>query len=239
MKEDQEIFNMKNKASEKRHEDNLIEVQKKKEELEKETEEREFNKYITYYFLKKGQSQALSKLKKKQNNKLQEKAERLDELERKNDERREGLVNKMKTMDKRREAFKKKKEKKVIEDKIQREEKMNNIKKNQEEMDIKNEEKMYKLLDKQTEHMYKSLNMNQTNIALRTITQEENSITNQIALKESEYIFKKKLNDLKSQSIIRKSPEDKLKLYRQLKRQEAEDAKRKKEEELFNKGLIK
>ena len=55
---------MKNKASEKRHEDNLIEVQKKKEELEKETEEREFNKYITYYFLKKGQSQALSKLKK-------------------------------------------------------------------------------------------------------------------------------------------------------------------------------
>ena len=58
-------------------------------------------------------------------------------------------------------------------------------------------------------------------------------------MKESESIFKKKLNDLKSQSIIRKSPEDKLKLYRQLKRQEAEDAKRKKEEELFNKGLIK
>jgi len=239
MKEDQEIFNMRNKASEKRHEDNLVEVQKKKEELEKETEEREFNKYITYYFLKKGQSQALSKLKKKQDNKLQEKAERLDEIERKNDERREGLVNKMKTMDKRREAFKKKKQQKVIEDKIQREEKMNNIKKTLEEMDIKNEEKMYKLLDKQTEHMYKSLNMNQTNMTLRTITQEENSITNQILLKESESIFKKKLNDLKSQSIQRKSPEDKLKLYRQLKRQEAEDAKRKKEEEMFNKGLIK
>ena len=239
MKEDQEIFNMRNKASEKRHEDNLVEVQKKKEELEKETEEREFNKYITYYFLKKGQSQALSKLKKKQDNKLQEKAERLDEIERKNDERREGLVNKMKTMDKRREAFKKKKLQKVIEDKIQREEKMNNIKKTLEEMDIKNEEKMYKLLDKQTEHMYKSLNMNQTNMTLRTITQEENSITNQILLKESESIFKKKLNDLKSQSIQRKSPEDKLKLYRQLKRQEAEDAKRKKEEEMFNKGLIK
>ena len=239
MKEDQEIFNMRNKASEKRHEDNLVEVQKKKEELEKETEEREFNKYITYYFLKKGQSQALSKLKKKQDNKLQEKAERLDEIERKNDERREGLVNKMKTMDKRREAFKKKKLQKVIEDKIQREEKMNNIKKTLEEMDIKNEEKMYKLLDKQTEHMYKSLNMNQTNMTLRTITQEENSITNQILLKESESIFKKKLNDLKSQSIQRKSPEDKLKLYRQLKRQEAVDAKRKKEEEMFNKGLIK
>ena len=239
MKEDQEIFNLRNKASEKRHEDNLVEVQKKKEELEKETEEREFNKYITYYFLKKGQSQALSKLKKKQDNKLQEKAERLDEIERKNDERREGLVNKMKTMDKRREAFKKKKQQKVIEDKIQREEKMNNIKKTLEEMDIKNEEKMYKLLDKQTEHMYKSLNMNQTNMTLRTITQEENSITNQILLKESESIFKKKLNDLKSQSIQRKSPEDKLKLYRQLKRQEAEDAKRKKEEEMFNKGLIK
>ena len=239
MKEDQEIFNMKNKASEKRHEDNLTEVKKKLEELEKETEEREFNKYITYYFLKKGQSQALSKLKKKQNNKLQEKAERLDELERKNDERREGLVNKMKTMDKRREAFKRKKEQKIIKDKIQREEKMNEIKKNQKEMDLKNEEKMYQLLDRQTDHMYRSINMNQENMALRTITQEENSISNQMLLRESEGIFKKKLNDLKSQSIIKKSQEDKIKLYKQLKRKEAEDAKRKKEEELFNKGLIK
>ena len=239
MKEEQEVFNMKNKASEKRHEYNLVEVKKKMEELEKKTEEREFNKYITYYFLKKGQNQALSKLKKKQDNKLQEKAERLDELERKNDERREGLVNKMKTMDKRREAFKRKKEQKIIKDKIQREEKMSEIKKTLEEMDLKKEEKMYKLLDKQTEHMYRSLNMNQENIALRTITQEENSITNQMLLRESEGIFKKKLNDLKSQSISKKSAEERIRLYKQLKRKEAEDAKRKKEEELFNKGLIK
>jgi len=239
MKEDQEIFNMKNKKAEKRHEDNLVEVQKKKEELEKETEEREFNKYITYYFLKKGQSQSLSKLKKKQDNKLQEKAERLEEIERKNDERREGLVNKMKTMDKRREAFKKKKQQKINEDKIQREEKMNTIQQKLKELDLINEDKMYKLLDRQTDHMYKSINMNQTNMTLRTITQEENSITNQIHLRESEAIFKKKLNDLKSQSIARKSPKDKIKLYKEIKRKEAEEAKRKKEEELFNKGLIK
>ena len=98
---------------------------------------------------------------------------------------------------------------------------------------------MYKILDRQTEYMYRSLNMNQENLALRTITQEENSISNQMLLRESEGIFKKKLNDLKSQSISKKSPEDKIKLYKQLKRKEAEDAKRKKEEELFNKGLIK
>ena len=51
----QDAFTEKNKQSEKRHEDNVLEVKKMNEQLEKETEEREFQKYITYYFLKKGQ----------------------------------------------------------------------------------------------------------------------------------------------------------------------------------------
>lgn len=230
---------MKNKIAEKRHEDNLIEVQKRNEELEKATEEREFNKYITYYFLKKGQSQSLSQKKKKQNNKLQEKAERLEEIERLNDERRDKLVKKMKTMDKRREAFWKNKELKLNDDKIRREENMNRIKKNLKEIDSQKEIDNYQLLDRQTELMYRSISMNKPNMTLRTITQEDNSITNQILLKNSESIFLKKLNDLKSSSITKKSHEDKIKLFKEIKRKEAEDAKRKKEEELFNKGLIK
>ena len=55
----------KNKDSEKRHEKNVIEVKKENKKLAKETEEKEFQKYIRYYFLKKGQSQDLSKKKKR------------------------------------------------------------------------------------------------------------------------------------------------------------------------------
>ena len=47
-----------------RHEKNVIEVKKENEILAKQTEEKEFQKYITYYFLKKGQSQQWSKKKK-------------------------------------------------------------------------------------------------------------------------------------------------------------------------------
>ena len=60
----------------------------------------EFKKYITYYFLKKGQNQKLSKHKKEQHTKLQEKAEKLEEIDRKNEERRKELFKKMQKMDK-------------------------------------------------------------------------------------------------------------------------------------------
>jgi hypothetical protein len=47
-----------------RHEKNIIEVNKENDKLEEETREKEFQKYVTYYFLKKGQKQELSKKKK-------------------------------------------------------------------------------------------------------------------------------------------------------------------------------
>jgi hypothetical protein len=64
--------------------------------LAKEAEDKEFKKYITYYFLKKGQHQEFNRKKKEQHNKLMEKAEKLEELDKKNEERRRQIFNKMK-----------------------------------------------------------------------------------------------------------------------------------------------
>ena len=47
--------------------------------------------------------------------------------------------------------------------------------------------------------------------------------------------FMRKLNMLKSQSISKQSIEKRIKIFRELKRQEAERKKREKEDELFNK----
>ena len=235
----QDAFTEKNKQSEKRHEDNVLEVKKMNEQLEKETEEREFQKYITYYFLKKGQSQSLSKKKKEQSNKLQEKADKLDELERQNDEKRNQLAKRMKKMDNKREEFRKKKEGKIIEDRMKREEYIKKMKENLNDLEQYQRTKRDRVLNRQSNLMHKSLNMNLTSMTIKNMYLDDNSISNQILLKQNEALFNKKLNELKSQSITKKSPEDKVKMYKDLKRREAEEAKRKKEEEMFNKGLIK
>ena len=73
----QDNFAKKNKDSELRHDQNVIEVTKENEKLAKESEEKEFQKYIAFYFLKKGQRISLSRKKKEAQTKLQEKAEKL------------------------------------------------------------------------------------------------------------------------------------------------------------------
>ena len=156
-------FAKKNKDSVIRHEKNAISVRKLNKKLEKETEEREFQKYITYYFLKKGQNQSLSKKKKESNNKLQEKAEKLEEIEKQNEEKRKELVKKMKKMDNLREQYKKKKEEKIIEEKIRREEKTKNVKERLDEMDKFEIERRRSVLDYQSESMMRSMNMNVVN----------------------------------------------------------------------------
>ena len=215
-------FAKKNKDSVIRHEKNAISVRKLNKKLEKETEEREFQKYITYYFLKKGQNQSLSKKKKESNNKLQEKAEKLEEIEKQNEEKRKELVKKMKKMDNLREQYKKKKEVKIIEEKIRREEKTKNVKERLDEMDKFEIERRRSVLDYQSESMMRSMNMNATNNSLKKINSGLDSISNQMALQNSVTLFNKKLNELKSKSVNKKSDEEKVKIYKELKRQEAE-----------------
>ena len=230
----QDNFIKKNKASEKRHERNIIKVKNDNEKLEKETQEREFKKYITYYFLKKSQSQSLSKKKKDSNNKLQEKAEKLEELEKKNEENRKNLIYKMQRMDKKRADYKKIKEEKLIEDKIRRDEKKRNIKNRLDEMDKEEGERRRDILDYQAELLIRG--MNKTNTSMKKYRSGYNSITNQIALQSYMGAFNKKLNILKSQSVFKMPIEEKVKIYKDIKRKEAERIKREKEDELYNKS---
>ena len=229
-------FEKKNKDFEKRHEKNVKEVKKENKRLEKETQEKEFQKYITYYFLKKGQSQNLSKKKKEQNNKLQEKADKLEEIEKQNEEKRKNLFRKMQKMDKKREEYIKMKEERILEDKMRRDEKTQNLKKKLNEMDKEESERRQDVLDYQAELLFRSMNMNKTNINKRRNRSEQNSITNQMALQNHVTAFNKKLNYLKSQSVSKKPIEEKIKLYKEIKRKEAERMKRETEEALLYKG---
>ena len=231
----QEMFSKKNKGYEKRHEKNVIEVNKENIKLANESKEKEFRKYITYYFLKKSQKQLLSKKKKIRGNKLKEKEEKLEELDRQNEERRKEIVRKMQSMEKKRDNFMKLKAEKILEDKIKRDAKRRKVYLRLNELEQEEFEKRKEVLAYQTEVMNRSMKMSHLN-NLKRICQGEATINNQIAIQNNLTAFNRKLNILKSESVTKKTPEEKLKIYKELKRQEAERRKKEKEDELYNKG---
>ena len=81
--------------TEKRHENNVIKLNIEREKLAKETEEKEFKKYISFYFLRRAQENALKQKKKEKRTKMKEKNDRMEELERLNKERENNLIKKM------------------------------------------------------------------------------------------------------------------------------------------------
>ena len=218
-----------------RHEKNIIEVNKENEKLEEETKEKEFQKYITYYFLKKSQKQKLNKMKKESNNKLKEKLEKLEELDRLNEEKLKDITKKLQRMDKKRKENLKLREEKILEDKMRRESKKKDVKIKLSELEIEEGEKRRDILDYQTEMMNRSLKMNDPMKNKRRFNTGENSIVNQMAIQKYMSNFMKKLNMLKSQSITKQSTEKRIKIFKDLKRQEAERKKREKEDELLYK----
>ena len=73
------------------------------EKLQKETEEKEFKKYIAFYWLRKAQEKALRQKTKEKTHKLKEKTERIEELEKENEKKGKELIAKIR----KREAIKK------------------------------------------------------------------------------------------------------------------------------------
>ena len=184
--------------------------------------------------MKKSQNQKLSKKKKEQNSKLQEKVDKLEEIERGNEERRKELLRKMNKMDRKREEYKRLKEERLIEEKERREEKTRNLRDRLNQMDKEEGERRKDVLDYQTDSVIRS--MNKTNLVMKKNNSGYNSIANQIALSQNMTLFNKKLNALKSQSVNKKPLEQKIKIYKEVKRKEAEQLKREKEEDLYNKS---
>lgn len=53
-----------------------------------------------------------------------------------------------------------------------------------------------------------------------------------MTLEKNLYIFQKKMNEIKSASILKKSPEEKVEMYKEKKRKEAEKKKKELEDKL-------
>ena len=144
----------------------------------------------------------------------------------------------MQKLDKKREIFVKNRGEKIMEDQMRREAKTKNVHIKLSELEEGEFQKRRDILDYQMELMNRSMKMSKA-MDNRKRFHTESTINNQMAIQNNMMKFMKKLNTLKSQSVRKHSIEKRIKIFKELKRQEAERKKREKEDELFNKGLLK
>ncbi len=221
----------KNLETEKRHENNVIKLNIENEKLAKETEEKEFKKYIAFYWLRKAQEKALRQKTKEKNTKLKEKTERIEELEKENEKKSKELLAKIRKREALKQKFEKEKEERLKEEMRQREEKMRRCNTQKIELMKEQNERRLDILDYQYELIIRGKKRDNMN-ELKRINASERTVINQMTLEKNLSDFYKRMSHLKEQSIYKKTPEQRYKIYRDLKRAEAERKKKELEDKL-------
>ena len=201
------------------------------EKLAKETEEKEFKKYISFYFLRKAQENALKQKKKEKRTKLKEKNERMEEIERKNKERENNLIKKILKRQAIKEKSDKQRQEKFSMEKNKREEKMKKCLTQKIEIMKEQNERRLDILDYQLDLLKRGKKKEKSN-ELKRISAGERRVMGQMTLEKNLSDFYRRMNILKEQSIYKKTPEERYKMYRNLKREEAERKKKELEEKM-------
>ena len=221
----------KNLDAEKRHENNIKKVNEENVKLAKETEQKEFKKYISFYWLRKAQEKAIALKKKEKKNKLKEKSERIEEIEKENEQKGKELIAKIRKREALKLKFEKEKKIKLKEEIKIREEKMRRCNTQRIELLKEQEERNLDILDYQYDLLSRAKKREKMN-EMKRINAGEKTIINQISLERNLSDFNKRMNVLKEQSIYKKTPEQRYKIYKDLKRAEAERKKKELEEKL-------
>ena len=231
MEETKKKYAKKNAETEKRHETNIVKLNIEREKLAKETEEKEFKKYISFYFLRKAQENALRQKKKEKRTKMQEKTERMEELERLNKERENNLIKKMMKKIAIKEKYDKQKKEKFSIEKTKRDEKMKKCRTQKIEIMREFNERRLDILEYQLELLSRGKKKEKSN-ELKRINAGERRVISQMNMEKNLGDFYKRMNELKDQSIYKKTEEERFKMYKTLKREEAERKKKELEEKL-------
>ena len=221
----------KNLETVKRHENNVIKLNIENEKLAKETEEKEFKKYIAFYWLRKAQEKALKQKTKEKNNKLKEKTERIEELEKYNEKKGKDLIAKIRKREIIKQKYDKEKSDKIKEEMKAREEKMRRCNTQKVELLKEQNDRRLDILDYQYDLLNRGKKRDNMN-EMKRINAGEKTIINQMTLEKNLSDFYKRMNFLKEQSIYRKTPEQRYRIYRDLKRAEAERNKKELEDKL-------
>ena len=221
----------KNQETEKRHEINVKKMNLENEKIARENKEKEFKKYISFFWLRKAQEKAMRAKTKEKTNKLKERTERIEEIEKENEKKGKELMEKIHKREQIKEMHDKEKEEKLKEEMKVRMEKMKRCNTQKEELIKERNERRLDILDYQYEILNRGKKKESMN-EMKRVHAEERTVINQMNLEKNLTDFYKRMNCLKEQSMYKKTPEERYKIYKDLKRAEAERKKKELEEKL-------
>ena len=214
-----------------RHENNLLKLNIENKKISKENEKKYFKKYVSFYWQRKKKENELKKRKKEIIDKLSEKNEKIFLLEKMNEIKRKDILKKIQTWDLRKKEGEKIKSKKFLDSKKKRELRFKSCEQKRNEFLLEESERGRDILDYQSETFIRSLSRDNIFLMKRNNAHEKTS-QDQIILEKNLMSFNKQMNRLKSQSMLKKSFKEKLKIFRELKRKEEEQKKKEMEDKL-------
>ena len=192
------------------------------------------NLYLNQYWQKKEREKILRKKKREFQNKLQEKEERLHEIDRENEKKRKQLIKKLNEAEKKKIQFDRKKIEQFVKDLEKRKEFYNLTQENKAENAKITQERNENILE--TETFFLTRASNKDNLSdLKRVNASEKIILTQMTFEKNILPFKKRMNEIKSNNVMKKSSEEQFAIYKEVKRQEAERKKKELEDKLLDK----
>ena len=140
-------------------------------------------------------------------------------------------MKKLAGMEKKRKENEKERNEKIEKDQKRRKEYLDKCKKNKEEIEAENDEFRQFILAEQNEILKKGVNKDSLS-DLKRINAGEKIVLNQLTLENNLPAFRKKMDMIKSSSVLKKSPEERLNMYKEKKREEAERKKKELEDKM-------
>jgi hypothetical protein len=215
-----------------RHERNIAKLNIKNEKLSRENKKKIFKKYVSFYWQRKSIETELKNKRKEIVNKLNEKSEKLIMLEKLNEKKRDNIIKKLKSWDKRKKEKQRNIRIKILDNKKLREKRSSFCAQKRKEFLKEETVRRNDILFNQNQRLLRSLSRDRS-IKLKRRNVFKKTSQEQIILERNLMTFNREMNRLKSQSIYKKPIQERIKIYKEIKRKEAE---RKKEmEEMLKK----
>ena len=209
--------------------------------LEKEKYEKKLNenqkkileKYVTFYWSRKNREEKKKNKYIHFNEKYDEIINRLEEIEKAQEKKKKNLAKKLLTIETNQKEFLEKEKQKNESIKKRRLLYFNTCRNNKNNLERNFTEETKAIMDFQTEVLLRQKERDK-NIQLKKENLYEKTVFHQMKFEQNLKPFYKELERIKSESIFKKSKEQRRKIFKDLKRAEAEAKKREEEERLLN-----
>lgn len=212
-----------------------MEELKKCEIKAEENKEKIFQKYMSFYYIRKNKEKEFKKKVINNKNKELEKSDKIEEMNRETSKKTEDLIKKLRNIEKKKAEIIKHKNDEFKNINKKRNQYINTCIENKKKILEKLSEDRIDILDYEIQVLNRGMNFSKTN-DLQRMNLTEKTILDQQNLEKNLKPFFKRLEMIKSQSIQKKPIEDLKRSYKKKKREEEEAKKKEREEKLLAMG---